>query len=197
LSDFWLPAASASSASFSSPSSSSSVAESFSFIFVFCFLFLFFFLGGSCRILFGRGRGGGTVRERILLVEAKMGLGEAGGEVVQHAGPRIYSCCNCRCHVSDHDDIISKCFQVLLLLLSSSSFPSSSSSFSSLGCSRWCFCFGAERKYVRAWSGCGKWEGECAIEDGTVAQFFFGGGVRGWKPRNFVFTDLWTRWVVR
>jgi hypothetical protein len=46
-----------------------------------------------------------------------MGLGEAGGEVVQHAGPRIYSCCNCRCHVSDHDDIISKCFQVLLLLL--------------------------------------------------------------------------------
>jgi len=51
------------------------------------------------------------VRGRILLLEAEMGLGEAGGGVVQHAGPRIYSCCNCRCHVSDHDDIISKCFQ--------------------------------------------------------------------------------------
>ncbi len=36
--------------------------------------------------------------------------------LAHHAGPRIYSCCNCRCHVSDHDDIISKCFQVLLLL---------------------------------------------------------------------------------
>ena len=30
-------------------------------------------------------------------------------------GPRIYSCCNCRCHVADHDDIISKCFQVLVV----------------------------------------------------------------------------------
>jgi hypothetical protein len=159
-----------------------------------------FFWGFVQNFAWQRVWGEGTVRERILLLEAKMGLGEAGGGVVQHAGPRIYSCCNCRCHVSDHDDIISKCFQVLLLLLlllSSSVFPSSSSSFSSLGCSRWCFCFGAERKYVRAWSGCGKWEGECAIEDGTVAQLFFGGGVRGWRPRNFVFTDLWTRWVVR
>lgn len=27
-------------------------------------------------------------------------------------GPRIYSCCNCRNHVSLHDDIISKAFQV-------------------------------------------------------------------------------------
>ncbi|KAJ7965307.1 Protein yippee-like [Quillaja saponaria] len=26
-------------------------------------------------------------------------------------GPRLYSCCNCRNHVSLHDDIISKAFQ--------------------------------------------------------------------------------------
>uniref|UniRef100_A0A0D6QTH0 Protein yippee-like n=1 Tax=Araucaria cunninghamii TaxID=56994 RepID=A0A0D6QTH0_ARACU len=26
-------------------------------------------------------------------------------------GPRIYSCCNCRCHIAEHDDIISKSFQ--------------------------------------------------------------------------------------
>lgn len=26
-------------------------------------------------------------------------------------GPRIYSCCNCRTHVSLHDDVISKAFQ--------------------------------------------------------------------------------------
>lgn len=25
-------------------------------------------------------------------------------------GPRIYSCCNCRCSVADHDDVISKSF---------------------------------------------------------------------------------------
>jgi len=46
---------------------------------------------------------------------SRRGMGEVDG-LVHHAGPRIYSCCNCRCHVSDHDDIISKCFQVLLLL---------------------------------------------------------------------------------
>ncbi|XP_021909045.1 protein yippee-like At4g27745 isoform X1 [Carica papaya] len=28
------------------------------------------------------------------------------------AGPRLYSCCNCRNHVSFHDDIISKAFQL-------------------------------------------------------------------------------------
>ncbi|MFS8022364.1 putative Yippee domain-containing protein [Helianthus anomalus] len=27
------------------------------------------------------------------------------------AGPRLYSCCNCRNHVAIHDDIISKAFQ--------------------------------------------------------------------------------------
>lgn len=27
-------------------------------------------------------------------------------------GPRLYSCCNCRNHVSLHDDIVSKAFQV-------------------------------------------------------------------------------------
>ncbi|KAM4068674.1 hypothetical protein ACJW30_12G033100 [Castanea mollissima] len=27
-------------------------------------------------------------------------------------GPRLYSCCNCRNHVSLHDDIISKAFQL-------------------------------------------------------------------------------------
>ena len=27
-------------------------------------------------------------------------------------GPRVYSCCNCRNHVSLHDDIVSKAFQV-------------------------------------------------------------------------------------
>jgi hypothetical protein len=47
---------------------------------------------------------------------SRRGMGEVDG-LAPHAGPRIYSCCNCRCHVSDHDDIISKCFQVLLLLL--------------------------------------------------------------------------------
>ncbi|XP_057833612.1 protein yippee-like At4g27745 [Cryptomeria japonica] len=26
-------------------------------------------------------------------------------------GLRIYSCCNCRCHIAEHDDIISKAFQ--------------------------------------------------------------------------------------
>ena len=26
-------------------------------------------------------------------------------------GPRIYSCSNCRCHTSDHDEIVSKAFQ--------------------------------------------------------------------------------------
>ncbi|KAH9570971.1 hypothetical protein CY35_02G068700 [Sphagnum magellanicum] len=41
---------------------------------------------------------------------SRRGMGEVDG-LVHHAGPRIYSCCNCRCHVSDHDDIISKCFQ--------------------------------------------------------------------------------------
>lgn len=35
-----------------------------------------------------------------------------GGDVAAIPGPRIYSCCNCRCHVADHDEIISKCFQV-------------------------------------------------------------------------------------
>lgn len=32
-------------------------------------------------------------------------------------GPRLYSCCNCRNHVSLHDDIISKAFQVRHLSL--------------------------------------------------------------------------------
>lgn len=32
-------------------------------------------------------------------------------------GPRLYSCCNCRNHVSLHDDIISKAFQVKLLFI--------------------------------------------------------------------------------
>lgn len=27
-------------------------------------------------------------------------------------GPRLYSCCNCGNHVSLHDDIVSKAFQV-------------------------------------------------------------------------------------
>jgi len=35
--------------------------------------------------------------------------GMGTGELV--FGPRIYSCCNCRCHIAEHDDIISKCFQ--------------------------------------------------------------------------------------
>uniref|UniRef100_A0A7I3ZUW2 Yippee domain-containing protein n=1 Tax=Physcomitrium patens TaxID=3218 RepID=A0A7I3ZUW2_PHYPA len=44
-------------------------------------------------------------------------MGEGDGEAGFTAapaipGPRIYSCCNCRCHVADHDEIISKCFQV-------------------------------------------------------------------------------------
>lgn len=44
-------------------------------------------------------------------------MGEGDGEAgltggVAIPGPRIYSCCNCRCHVADHDEIISKCFQV-------------------------------------------------------------------------------------
>nr|DAD36193.1 TPA_asm: hypothetical protein HUJ06_006833 [Nelumbo nucifera] len=30
-------------------------------------------------------------------------------------GPRVYSCYNCRNHVSLHDDVISKAFQVKLL----------------------------------------------------------------------------------
>ncbi|XP_024365533.1 protein yippee-like At4g27745 isoform X2 [Physcomitrium patens] len=43
-------------------------------------------------------------------------MGEGDGEAGFTAapaipGPRIYSCCNCRCHVADHDEIISKCFQ--------------------------------------------------------------------------------------
>lgn len=35
-------------------------------------------------------------------------------------GPRLYSCCKCRNHVSRHDDIISKDFQVNSLFISSS-----------------------------------------------------------------------------
>ncbi len=92
----------------------------FFLFFVFWFLVLFFvfvFLGVRAEFCLAESVGERIVRGRILLLEAEMGLGEAGGGVVQHAGPRIYSCCNCRCHVSDHDDIISKCFQVLLLLL--------------------------------------------------------------------------------
>ncbi len=61
------------------------------------------------------------VRVCVFLYEScgprsRRGMGKVDG-LAHHAGPRIYSCCNCRCHVSDHDDIISKCFQVLLLLL--------------------------------------------------------------------------------
>jgi hypothetical protein len=55
----------------------------------------------------GEGEGG----------EERKGMGEGDGEAgltggVAIPGPRIYSCCNCRCHVADHDEIISKCFQV-------------------------------------------------------------------------------------
>jgi len=89
----------------------------FFFVFGFWFFFVFVFLGVRAEFCLAESVGERIVRGRILLLEAEMGLGEAGGGVVQHAGPRIYSCCNCRCHVSDHDDIISKCFQVLLLLL--------------------------------------------------------------------------------
>ncbi|KAK7830235.1 protein yippee-like, partial [Quercus suber] len=32
-------------------------------------------------------------------------------KILELIGPRLYSCCNCRNHVSLHDDIISKAFQ--------------------------------------------------------------------------------------
>lgn len=49
--------------------------------------------------------------------EGGMGVGDGeagltGAAAAAIPGPRIYSCCNCRCHVADHDEIISKCFQV-------------------------------------------------------------------------------------
>ncbi|EFJ15411.1 hypothetical protein SELMODRAFT_100523 [Selaginella moellendorffii] len=37
--------------------------------------------------------------------------GGGGGFSVELTGPRIYSCSNCRSHIADHDDIISKAFQ--------------------------------------------------------------------------------------
>lgn len=40
---------------------------------------------------------------------------------------------------------------------------------------------------MRAWSGCGKWEGECAIEDGTVAQILFWRRGKGMETTEFCF----------
>ncbi|MQM10338.1 hypothetical protein Taro_043226 [Colocasia esculenta] len=32
--------------------------------------------------------------------------------MAEPVGPRLYSCCNCRNHVSLHDDVVSKAFQI-------------------------------------------------------------------------------------
>jgi len=74
--------------------------------------------GGGSRLPAGvvppGGRGGGRARargERGRGARARGG-GRMGRLFKQYLnGKRIYSCSNCRCHTSDHDEIISKAFQ--------------------------------------------------------------------------------------